>query len=202
MIFNKTLTFLLSLSLLISSPSLFADKYRIDTEGSHASINFKIKHLGYSWLTGRFDTFKGSFIYDERKPADTQVKITVKTSSVNSNHAERDKHLRGKKFLHISKYPEAKFISTSYRKTDAKTGLLSGKFTLHGVTRPVSMNITQVGAGRDPWGGFRRGFEGKLTIKLHDYGIKHKLGSASEALELILYMEGIKDQNYLTPTDD
>lgn len=64
------------------------------------------------------------------------------------------------------------------------------------------MNISQVGAGRDPWGGFRRGFEGKLTIKLHAYGIKHKLGSASEALELTFYMEGIKDQNYLTPTDD
>lgn len=185
-------------SLLFSvSSSVLADKYRIDTEGAHASINFKIKHLGYSWLTGRFNNFKGSFFYDTKQPNKSHIEITVKTNSVDSAHAERDKHLRSKKFLNVRQFPEAKFISTRYKQTSKTSGILSGNFSLHGVTKPVSMNIKQIGAGRDPWGGFRRGFETHLKIRLHDYGIKHKLGSASEVLELTIYIEGIKDHKWL-----
>ncbi len=187
-----------SISLMFAlSPSLYADNYRIDTEGAHASINFKIKHLGYSWLTGRFNDFKGTFSYDAKKPDQSKIEFTVKTASVDSNHAERDKHLRGKKFLDVKKFPQAKFISTAYKKTGDKAGVLSGNLTLHGVTRPVSMKVIQLGAGRDPWGGFRRGFETQLTIRLHDYDIKHNLGSASEELELDIYIEGIMDDKYI-----
>lgn len=195
---NKLYRVLLTLTIILfaNSANLFAEEYRIDTEGAHASINFKIKHLGYSWLTGRFNQFHGTFSYDVKKPHESKIELTVKTASVDSNHAERDKHLRGKKFLHVKKFPEAVFISNSYKKTGEKTGLLSGNLTLHGVTRPVSMKVTQLGAGKDPWGGFRRGFETQLTIRLHDYDIKHKLGSASEELELTIYIEGIKDSKF------
>jgi polyisoprenoid-binding protein YceI len=191
----------LTASLLIivfSSINSFAQKYRIDTEGAHASINFKIKHLGYSWLTGRFNTFKGKFNFDPKHPDQSNIELTVNTASVDSNHAERDKHLRGKKFLNVKKFPKATFISTSYKAINSTTGMLSGKLTLHGVTRPVSMKVIQLGAGKDPWGGFRRGFETKLSIRLHDYGIKHSLGSASEVLELSIFIEGIKDHKYIT----
>jgi polyisoprenoid-binding protein YceI len=177
--------------------NLLADEYRIDTEGAHASINFKIKHLGYSWLTGRFNDFKGVFSYDPKNPDKSKIEFTVKTSSVDSNHAERDKHLRGKKFLNVKKFPQATFSSTSYKQSNSKAGVLSGNFTLHGVTRSINMNVTQLGAGKDPWGGFRRGFETKFTIRLHDYGIKHDLGAVSEGLELTIYIEGIKDNKYL-----
>jgi len=190
---------LFSIFLLCFYSSLNADKYRIDTQGAHASINFKIKHLGYSWLTGRFNDFKGTFTYDIRNPAKSHIEVNVKTTSIDSAHAERDKHLRGKKFLHVRKYPEAKFISTSYKQTGKNTGLLKGNLSLHGVTRPVSMKIKQIGAGRDPWGGFRRGFETRLKIRLHDYGIKHDLGPLSEELELTIYIEGIKDHEFIVP---
>ena len=195
----KNIVFILSLLMsLLSTSALHADLYLIDTVGSHASVNFKIKHLGYSWLTGRFDKFKGTFSYDEKHPEKSSIGITVQTSSINSAHALRDKHLRGNKFLNIKKYPIAKFTSDSYQPTGKNSGIvgvLKGKLSLHGVTRTVSMNIKQVGAGADPWGGFRRGFETSLTIRLHDYGIKHDLGSASEELELTIYIEGIKDDS-------
>ncbi len=184
---------------LIPSTILFADNYRIDTEGAHASINFKIKHLGYSWLTGRFNRFKGGFSYDPRNPGKTTIEITVQTASIDSAHAERDKHLRSRKFLDVRKYPEAKFISTSYKQTSKTTGILSGKLTLHGVSKPVSMRIKQIGAGKDPWGGFRRGFETEFKIRLHDFGIKHSLGPASEELIMTIYLEGIKDHTYVVP---
>ncbi len=69
---------------------------------------------------------------------------------------------------------------------------MKGKLTLHGVTNDVELEVAEVGAGKDPWGGFRRGFEGSTRLKLKDYGIKKDLGPASAELELIIALEGIK----------
>ena len=173
--------------------SVSAESYRIDTTGAHASINFKIKHLGYSWLTGRFNSFAGTFNFDENKPENSKVSITAKTASIDSAHALRDIHLRGDKYLNVKKYPEANFVSTSYKPINKTSGILQGNFQLHGVTRPVTMTINEVGAGKDPWGGFRRGYETSFKIRLHDYNIMHDLGAASEELELTIYLEGVQD---------
>lgn len=174
------------------SANLHAEEYLIDTKGAHAFIQFKIAHLGYSWLLGRFNEFDGSFSYDEKNPSASKVVVTINTASVDSNHAERDKHLRGKDFLEVKKYPEAKFVSTSYEEKGDGKGILKGDFTLHGVTRPIVIDVKQIGAGPDPWGGFRRGFEGTTRIALKDYNINFDLGSASKELELQLYIEGIR----------
>ena len=94
--------FALTLSLLLGlSGQLHATEYKIDTAGAHAFIQFKIKHLGYSWLYGRFDEFSGRFNYDADKPEASSVNVEINTASLNSNHAERDKHLRGKDFLNV-----------------------------------------------------------------------------------------------------
>ena len=186
---------LLALSLssaLFSSAMTNAADYQIDTKGAHASIQFKISHLGYSWLWGRFNDFDGTFSYDEKNKSAAKISMTVKTKSVDTNHAERDKHLRSNDFLNVKKYPQAKFVSTHYQADENGKGILTGNFTLHGVTKKVHLNIAQVGAGNDPWGGFRRGFEGTLRIALKDYGITKNLGSASAKLDLIISLEGIK----------
>ncbi|MEZ5477663.1 MAG: YceI family protein [Thiolinea sp.] len=101
-----------------------AEDYVIDTEGMHASINFRIQHLGYSWLYGRFNDFSGTFSYDEAKPEDAKVEVSIKTDSVDSNHAERNKHLRSDDFLGVEKFPEAKFVSTAYKPNGDGTGTL------------------------------------------------------------------------------
>jgi len=182
---------LVGLMMIAFSTSSLAENYVIDTKGAHASINFQIPHLGYSMLVGRFDDFSGSFVYDEKNPSASSVEVEIKTASINSNHAERDKHLRGSDFLDVSKYPTAKFVSTSYTETDGK-GVLKGELTLHGVTKPVSIEVTQIGAGADPWGGFRRGFEGRTSLTLADFNINYNLGPASKAVELVLHVEGIR----------
>jgi len=183
----------IALSLAIAIPSLVsAADYVIDTKGAHAFIQFRIKHLGYSWLSGRFNNFDGTFSYDEAKPNASKVEVNIKTASIDSNHAERDKHLRGKDFLNVDKFPEASFVSTGYKDNGDNTATLSGKLTLHGVTRPVDIAITQIGHGPDPWGGYRRGFEGTTTLKLADYNIDYDLGPASREVELTLSVEGIR----------
>lgn len=190
---------LVLLALMIGlSTSAFADHYRIDMEGAHVSVNFKIKHLGYSWLTGRFNKMQGSFDYDEKNPGASKINMSVHTASVDSNHAERDKHLRGKKYLHVKKYPIATFVSSAFVPTGKNTANVKGVFTLHGVAREIEVPVKQIGAGKDPWLGFRRGFESSFVIRLNDYGIKHDLGAASETLHLDIYVEGILDQKYLT----
>jgi len=168
------------------------EQYLIDTEGAHAFVQFRIKHLGYSWLYGRFNEFGGTFTYDVTNPSESRVEVRIKTASIDSNHAERDKHLRGKDFLDVDKYPETTFRSTSYKETGLNKATLTGDLTLHGVTKPVTIDVRKIGNGPDPWGGYRRGFEGTTTLKLADFGIRKNLGPASREVELTLSVEGIR----------
>ena len=188
---TSLLGFALCGALSLSTPAL-ADDYVIDTKDAHAFIQFKIPHLGYSWLIGEFNKFEGSFSYDEKAPEDSKVQVKIDTTSIDSNHAERDKHLRSADFLEVAKFPQAEFVSTGFKELGDGKASMKGKLTLKGVTRDVEIAVNHVGAGPDPWGGFRRGFEGTLTIALKDYGIEFDLGPLSREVELKLYVEGIR----------
>ncbi len=168
-----------------------AADYVIDTKGAHASITFRIHHLGYSLLTGRFDKFNGTFSFDEAAPADTKIKVEIDTASVNTNLGKRDNHIRSGDFLNVSKYPTASFESTSVDVTGT-SAVVHGKLTLHGVTKEITINADHIGGGKDPWGGFRQGFTGTTKITLADFGIKYNLGLKAKEMELMLNIEGIR----------
>lgn len=183
----------------IASTALFAgtaqaEEYKIDIEGQHAFIQFKINHLGYSWLLGRFNEFDSSFNYDENAPEDASINVTIETASIDTNHAERDKHLRSDDFLNVSEFPTARFESTRYvpDEDDADEGTMYGNFTLNGVTKEIAIDVEHVGAGEDPWGGFRRGFEGEVDLTLADYNIDYNLGPAAREVELYFSIEGVR----------
>ena len=171
-----------------------AEDYVIDTKGAHAFIQFRVKHLGYSWLYGRFNTFSGQFNYDESDATANKISVEVDTTSLDSNHAERDKHLRSADFLDVDQFPTASFESTGYVATGNNTADLTGNLTLHGVTKEVTVNVEHIGGGDDPWGGYRQGFFGSTTIKPNDYGIDMvgQLGEAAGTVELMLSVEGIR----------
>ena len=178
--------------LMALSGSLYAADYAIDKEGQHAFINFKTGHLGFSMLHGRFNDFDGTFSWDAAKPENSKVNVTINTASVDSNHAERDKHLRSDDFLNVDKHPQATFVSTAVEVTGENTAKVTGDFTLNGVTKPVVIDARFIGEGEDPWGGYRAGFEGTTSIKLADYDISMDLGPASAVVELDLTIEGIR----------
>lgn len=171
-----------------------AEHYVIDTKGMHAFITFKIKHLGYSWLEGRFDRFSGDFDFDDANPANNKVKVDIDVSSIDTNHAERDKHLRSPRFFDTDKFPKASFVSTAWEDHGNGKATLKGKFTLRGVTKNIAIDVTQIGHGKDPWGGYRRGFEGTTTLHLSDYKMKEApiLGPVAENVKLWLSVEGIR----------
>lgn len=188
----KTIALSLVAGALLAATPATAAEYAIDTKGQHAAITFRIKHLGYSWLTGRFDKFSGAFSYDKADLSKAMVKVEIDPASLSSNHAERDKHLRGEDFLDVTKFPTAAFVSTSVKSTGDGTATITGNLTLHGVTKEVAIAATIVGAGADPWGGERAGFTGTTKLVLADFAIKKDLGPAAKEVELIIDIEGVK----------
>jgi polyisoprenoid-binding protein YceI len=174
------------------SVSAQAADYEVDTKGAHAFVQFKIQHLGYSWLLGRFNTFEGNFSYDKAAPEKSEIEIVIETNSIDSNHAERDKHLKGADFLNVEEFPQAVFKSTGFDVKDDGNAIVTGIFMLHGVKKTISFPVEKIGEGKDPWGGYRAGFAGKTRLKLSDYGISYNLGPASTHVEIELHIEGIR----------
>lgn len=181
---------LLASALLTSSafiPAIAAD-YVIDTKGAHASINFEASHMGFSVLAGRFNDFSGNFSYDKDNVSASKISVTVDTSSFDSNHAKRDKHVRSDDFLDVSKYAQATFVSSKVNDKGEGKLEITGTFTLHGVSKPLVIDAVKVGEGDDPWGGYRAGFSGTATIAMGDFGFKKDFGK----VDLILHIEGIR----------
>lgn len=186
-----TLTALLALTMSVTG-SAATERYLIDTKGAHAFIQFKVQHLGYSWLMGRFNRFEGDFKFDSEHPANSSVNVTIDVASIDSNHAERDKHLRGIDFFDVERFPTATFKSKSIEQTGEISGIITGMLTIKGVSKLVRLHANHIGGGDDPWGGYRQGFEATTQIKLKDFGIMYDLGPASQVAEIYISLEGIQ----------
>lgn len=178
------------ISVLALPLNVVAADYVIDTSGAHASINFKVSHLGYSYIKGRFNQFSGGFTYDADDVTASTVSVTVDTSSLDTNHAERDKHIRSEDFIYASEYPQATFTST--RVTELNDGKLAidGDLNLHGHTKPITIEASFIGGGEDPWGGYRVGFMGTTRLELADFDIA-VMGPASY-VDMEMYVEGVR----------
>ncbi|MCH8502134.1 MAG: YceI family protein [Aliidiomarina sp.] len=183
-------SFLAGSTLLVTTAN--AADYVIDTEGAHASINFKIDHLGVSYVVGRFNEFTGTFTFDSENPDNNRIEVTVKTASVDSNHTERDNHVRSSDYLDVERWSEARFVSTRYVDLGEGKGQVIGNLTLFGETREVTIDVAKYGEGADPWGGYRAGFTGELAINVGDFGMDFNLGPAAQTVYLDLHVEGIR----------
>ncbi|MBL4909423.1 MAG: YceI family protein [Alteromonadaceae bacterium] len=188
----KTTLIVTSLMTTLLAPLSHAANYVIDTKGAHASINFKIKHLGYSWLTGRFDKFSGKFNYDADHVNDSKIEVNIDTTSVNTNHAERNKHLKSADFLEVNNFATAKFTSTNIIDKGNDKLEITGILSLHGISKNIVIDAVKIGEGKDPWGGYRVGFSGTTTLTLKDFAIKMDLGPASSQVILTLNIEGVR----------
>ncbi len=178
-------------ALIFSLPAAAAD-YAFDKKGMHASITWRIKHLGYSWMSGRFDNFDGTLSFDDAKPEASNVKVDIDVNSISSNHAERDKHLRSPDYLDTAAHPKATFESTSIKSAGDGKAKITGKFTFRGITKEITIDAEKVGSGPDPWGGERAGFTGTTQLTLADFKMKKELGPSSAIVYITLDVEGVK----------
>ena len=183
----------LGIFLLLTMPVLAqAESYTIDP--SHSFVKFETSHLGVSKLSGRFNNIAGKLRYDPAVGEESQsVEVTIDTSSLDTNWADRDKHLRSGDFFNVAKFSNATFKSTKFN-GDASGGTLTGILTFLGVSKNIEFPITKIGEGKDPWGGYRVGFEGIYKMTRKDFGMDFNLGPAAELVNVTLQIEAIKDK--------
>jgi len=189
-----------SAALADSSPYHHADSspagsYRIDPD--HSSVTFTIGHAGVATAVGRFDKVEGHYRIDPQNPSRTRVLIQIATKSIDTNQPMRDKDLRGPDFLDAKTFPAIRFSSTRYKKTGARSGILTGKLTLHGKTRTVSFKVHEVGAGDvsalpKPWGGYLSGYDAEATIRRSDFGVTTYPKMIGDNIHLYICIEGIR----------
>jgi len=147
-----------------------AATYQLDTD--HSSIQFKIRHLTVSNVTGAFNKMKGSASVEGEDLATLKVEVTIDAASVDTGHPKRDEHLRTADFLDVAKYPTIIFVSKKVVKTDPGKLRITGDLTLHGVTREITVDLEgPTPEIKDPWGNFRRGATGTAKIDRRDFGI-------------------------------
>ncbi|CAM4011230.1 YceI family protein [Vreelandella rituensis] len=170
-----------------------AADYAVDIEGQHAFIQFKISHLGFSYILGDFEEFSGQFHYDADNLEASSVEMEVQVNSLDTNHAERDRHFLSDDFLDADEYPTASFVSTGFESTGDNEGVVTGDLTLHGQTQQIEMDVTLMGEGDDPWGNYRAGFEGSTMLTLSDFDIDMSdFPEMMHELELYVTFEGVR----------
>jgi len=164
--------------------------YRVDP--GHSTILFAVNHLGTSVLTGRFNTVEGSFaLGPDQAP---RVDVSIKTASVDTNHEKRDAHLRSPDFFNVKQFPVMRFVADKVDyDTQGQPTALHGKLSLHGKTKPVTLELSPVGAGKDPWGGYRAGFNARTILKRSDFGMDFMPGGIGDEITVTLNIEAIKE---------
>lgn len=148
-------------------------KTTYDIDPAHSSVQFSIRHLMVTNVRGSFKGVKGTLTYDPDAPATATVHAVIDATSLSTNDNERDTHVKSGDFLDVERYPTIEFNSTSVKKTGANSLEVAGELTVHGVTKPVVLNVDELSPeAKDPWGNTRIGASAKAKIKRSDFGLK------------------------------
>jgi polyisoprenoid-binding protein YceI len=163
--------FALVISLALLAPlSALAATYNLDPV--HSNIQFKVKHLMITNVTGVFEKFKGAVVIDEKDISKSKVDVSIEMASLNTNIAKRDDHLRSPDFFDVAKFPTMTFVSTKVEKAGADRLKVTGNLSIKGVTRSVVLNVEgPTGEIKSPLGDVRRGASAAATINRQDFGV-------------------------------
>ena len=138
---------------------------------SHSSINFWVRHLMVSKVHGRFGQWTGSLSLDEKDPSASRLEVEIDAASIDTREPARDTHLRSADFFDVEKYPRLTFKSTSIKEAAEGHYEVQGDLTLHGITKPVVLEVEHAGRINDPYGGVRAGFSAKGSLHRKDFGL-------------------------------
>lgn len=192
--YGKPVVAALALALVGGLP-VAAGTYAIDT--THSQIQFSVKHLGISTVTGKFSTFEGMLEFDPEAMESGRVEVVIDAESIDTAVEKRDEHLRSADFFNVAEHPQLRFESTSVETTDEGL-IVRGDLTISGVTRPVALEAVFNGRAVDPWGNSRVGFEASTTINRKDFGLTWnkvlETGGllVSEEVKISLVVQGIE----------
>ncbi len=147
-----------------------ATKTKWGIDPTHSEVQFKVKHLVISTVTGSFKKFQGEVVSESDDFDNAVVHFTIDASSIDTNQADRDGHLKSDDFFAVAQDPELNFSGTLYKKkgNDYK---LAGDLTIRGNARPVELDVEFGGIVKDPWGNVKAGFEMTGKINRKEYGL-------------------------------
>jgi polyisoprenoid-binding protein YceI len=193
----------LALGLLLSAaPAAATETYKIDP--THSYVGFSIRHF-FSKVPGRFAKYEGTITLDPKDLSTAKVDVTIDAASIDTDNADRDKHLRSPDFFDAAKFPKITFVSTGVIAAGANSAVLKGNLTMRGVTKPVELEVEVLGYSPDPWGGYRGGFEARTKVNRQDYGISWSKtvegGGAvlGNEVEILLNVEAIREAPKAAP---
>ena len=180
---------LLAAALAFAAPASAATAaYEID--GRHTQVHFTWSHFGVSNLSGRFDEVKGTFAFDPANPAASSINVTIPIDSVSTGVAKLDTHLESPDFFDAAQFPEATFASTKVTAAGEGKWKVEGNLTLHGVTKPVVLDVTVNYIGPHPMSKAPvAGFDATTTIKRSDFGISYLLPGVPDDIHIRISME-------------
>jgi polyisoprenoid-binding protein YceI len=164
---NKRLA-VLAAALALASPALAADTYQFDK--SHTTVGFQVRHI-FTMLGGKFQDFSGTIKVDRAKPESSSVEFTIQAATIFTNDPKRDEHLKTPDFFDVASHPTITFRSTSVKAAGKDVYDVTGELTMRGVTKQVTLPVTVLGEGKDPWGNEKMGFALATTLNRKDYGI-------------------------------
>ncbi len=168
------------------------ENYKIDN--THSFANWTIRHVA-SKTSGTFSDVTGTIRIDRSNLSGSSVEAKINMLSINSSNARRDEHIQKEEYLDVAKFAEMTFVSTRVEAKSANEGILTGNFTMHGVTKEIAFPFKVLGFGADPWGGHRAGLEAHTVIRASDYGYGWGIkpdAPIGDDIDVTLLIEGVR----------
>ena len=142
----------------------------LEIDRVHSEVAFQVRHL-LTKVRGRFADFAGTIDFDESRPANSRVDVSIQVASIDTAEPDRDKHLRSADFFEVETYPLMTFKSTSVTPRSEGSYDVTGDLTIRGVTKEVTFPASFLGQMKDPWGNEKVAFEADLTLNRRDFGL-------------------------------
>jgi len=166
-----------------------ADTFKVDAV--HSFVLFSVQHLGIANTYGRFNDISGTVVFDKDNPSNSSVELSVKVETLDTHNSIRDRSLKSPDFFDAKQFPTMNFKSTKVEGSgDALK--VSGDLTIHGVTKPLTVDFKKGGEGKGVFGEMRGGGETRFTIKRSDFGMNFQQGAVGDEVNITLSLEGIK----------
>jgi len=186
----------LAASLVLAAAPLYATTYTIEPDYTQAV--FRWSHLGFSNPAAQLSQGQGTLEFDPANPTRAAVNVTIALSSLNTGVPALDEHLRSEDFFEVAKFPTASFHSTKVEQGSGKDRLkVTGELSLHGVTRPVTLDVTVLKIGANPRTQLPTvGFEATTTLKRSDFGLGAFVPQVSDEIKLQISSQGVEAKGY------
>ena len=161
-----------------------AGTYRVDP--NHTQVTWEVNHLGFSLLSGQFGASGGQLTLDPARPAATKLEVTFDAAQMSTTSPRFSDHLKSADFFDVAKHPTARFVSRSVAVRGTRA-TITGDLTIKGVTKPVILDATFVGAGANPRGGKTNiGFRATGAVKRSDFGLGMAAPAVSDRVDLVV----------------